>query len=67
MCHTGGPLGRPCKHCSVTAPITETQKGGGTEGGRGRNGEGLDGVGAGRKEEKEGEGEEMRGQRRTWR
>lgn len=27
MCHTGRPLGRPCKHYSVTALITEAESG----------------------------------------
>lgn len=26
MCHTGGPLGGPCKHCSVTALITQAER-----------------------------------------
>lgn len=36
MCHTGRPLGRPCKHCSVTALITEAESG--REGYRRRDG-----------------------------
>lgn len=31
MCHTGRPLGRPCKHCSVTALITEAKREGGIQ------------------------------------
>ena len=29
MCHTGRPLGRPCKHCSDTALTTEAEREGG--------------------------------------
>lgn len=63
MCHTGRPLGRPCKHCSVTALITEGGRdtGGGMEtvGGGG----GCDNEGDGGAENKR-TGEDMESRRR---
>lgn len=63
MCHTGRPLGRPCKHCSVTALITEGGRdtGGGMEtvgGGGGCDNEGDGGV------ENKRTGEDMESRRR---
>lgn len=57
MCHTGVPLGGPCKHCSVTALITERGRdtGGGTET---LGGGGCDNKGDG--------GMKTKGQERTW-
>lgn len=59
MCHTGRPLGRPCKHCSVTALITKGKKERGIqeEGWKQGEGGGCDNKGEG--------GMKTRGQRRT--
>lgn len=57
MCHTGRPLGGPCKHCSVTALITE--------GGRDAGG-GMETPGGGGCDDKGDGGMKTKGQERTW-